>query len=193
MNQFELLILTIVHSLNVSKLLYLDFHIVSDMMKNMWINLIAEALQLKDIAISGRPTWGLLDALLMESSEGNIYLVDGVLFPMLQIITISDITFDDTLKDVMLEVVCKCQTRGFVIDCLDIRVSRHFQSRWIIDFEKYVSTVYQDGHDHSQLPIIDDGPGDISFSAEYSNLEEKNISLAYSSEYASIDKWDYQD
>ena len=78
------------------------------MMKNMWIDLFAEASQLKDIAISGRPTWGLLDALLMESSEGNIYLVDGVLFPMLQIITISDTTFDDTLKDVMLEVVCKC-------------------------------------------------------------------------------------
>ena len=47
------------------------------MMKNMWINLFAEALQLKDIAISGRPTWGLLDALLMESSEHNIYLVDS--------------------------------------------------------------------------------------------------------------------
>ena len=108
MNQFELLILTIVHSLNVSKLLYLDFHIISDMLKNMWIDLFAEALQLKDIAISGRPTWGLLDALLMESTEGDIYLVDGVLFPMLQIITISDITFDGTLKDVILEVVCKC-------------------------------------------------------------------------------------
>ena len=100
--------------------------------------------------------------------------------------------FDDTIKNIILEVVHERQTRGSAVSCLDIKSSKHFQSDWKLEFEMYVSSVYWDGHNQSQLPTNDDRSDDVSSLDEYSDPEE-NISSAYGSEYASVDGWDYQD
>ena len=124
--------------------------------------------------------------MLVGSSE------DDALFPRLQHLIIIDVVFDDTIKNIILEVVHECQTRGSAVSCLDLQSSEHFQSDWKLKFEMYVLSVYWDGHDQSQLPTNDDRSDNVLSFDEYSDPEE-NISLAYGSKYASVDGWDYQD
>ena len=109
-----------------------------------------------------------------------------MLFPRLQHLIIIDVVYDDTIKNIILGFVCECQTRGSVVSCLDIKSSKHFQRDWKLEFKMYVSSVYWDSHNQSQLPTNDNRSDDVSSLDEYSNPEE-NISLAYGSEYASGD------
>ena len=186
-NQVELLVSYVVRSLDISALLRLDFHIASDVTGNMWIDLFTDASQLEDVAVSGNPIRGLLNILSLVGSSEN-----DVLFPRLKHLIIIDVVFDDTIKNIILEVVRERQTRGSAVSCLDIKSSKHFQSDWKLEFEMYVSSVYWDGHNQSQLPTNDNRSDNVSSLDEYSDPEE-NISSAYGSEYASVDGWDYQD
>lgn len=64
-------------SLNLSTLLCLGFYEVSDITESAWVDLFEATTQLEDVAVSRKPTGGLLHALLSAGSfigsTGNKY------------------------------------------------------------------------------------------------------------------------